>query len=55
MFRQLEIAIHQFAKRQMTWFRGMERRGFTIHWIDAMRPMEEKVAEIIGVTNSSLL
>ena len=28
MFRQLEIAIHQFAKRQMTWFRGMERRGF---------------------------
>ena len=43
MFRQLEIAIHQFAKRQMTWFRGMERRGFTIHWIDAMLPMEEKV------------
>ena len=32
MFRQLEIAIHQFAKRQMTWFRGMERRGYTIHW-----------------------
>lgn len=54
MFRQLEIAIHQFAKRQMTWFRGMERRGFTIHWIDAMRPMEEKVAEIIAVTNSSM-
>ncbi len=54
MFRQLEIAIHQFAKRQMTWFRGMERRGFTIHWINAMRPMEEKVAEIIGVTNSSM-
>lgn len=34
MFRSLEIAIHQFAKRQMTWFRGMERRGFKIHWID---------------------
>ncbi|MCR5130235.1 MAG: tRNA (adenosine(37)-N6)-dimethylallyltransferase MiaA [Prevotella sp.] len=34
MFRQLEIAIHQFAKRQMTWFRGMERRGFTIHWVN---------------------
>ena len=33
MFRQLEIAIHQFAKRQMTWFRGMERRGITIHWM----------------------
>lgn len=46
MFRQLEIAIHQFAKRQMTWFRGMERRGFTIHWIDAKLPMEEKVDEI---------
>ena len=30
---QLETAIHQFAKRQMTWFRGMERRGFTIHWL----------------------
>lgn len=54
MYRSLEIAIHQFAKRQMTWFRGMERRGFTIHWIDAMRPMEEKVAEIIAVTNSSM-
>lgn len=43
MVSQLEIAIHQFAKRQMTWFRGMERRGFTIHWIDATLPMEEKV------------
>lgn len=51
MFRQLEIAIHQFAKRQMTWFRGMERRGFTIHWIDATRPMEDKVAEIIQLLN----
>lgn len=44
MFYQLEIAIHQFAKRQMTWFRGMERRGFTIHWINARCPMEEKIA-----------
>jgi len=43
MFEQLEIAIHQFAKRQMTWFRGMERRGFQIHWIDAQAPMEEKI------------
>ena len=33
METQLETAIHQFAKRQMTWFRGMERRGFTIHWL----------------------
>ena len=47
MFRQLEIAIHQFAKRQMTWFRGMERRGFCIHWLDATLPMEEKVNTIL--------
>lgn len=45
MITQLEIAIHQFAKRQMTWFRGMERRGFTIHWIDAKLPTEDKIAE----------
>lgn len=44
MFRQLEIAIHQFAKRQMTWFRGMERRGVPIHWIDATLPMPQKLA-----------
>ena len=48
MFTRLEIAIHQFAKRQMTWFRGMERRGFTIHWIDATLPMEEKVEAILN-------
>ena len=47
MFTRLEIAIHQFAKRQMTWFRGMERRGFKIHWIDALQPMEAKVNEIL--------
>ena len=46
MFTRLEIAIHQFAKRQMTWFRGMERRGFKINWIDATLPMDEKI-EII--------
>ena len=46
MFTRLEIAIHQFAKRQMTWFRGMERRGFNINWIDATLPIEEKVATI---------
>lgn len=49
MFHQLEIAIHQFAKRQMTWFRGMERRGFNIHWIDASLPMDQKVEEIVGL------
>jgi tRNA dimethylallyltransferase len=43
MFRSLEIAIHQFAKRQMTWFRGMERKGIKIHWINGELPMEEKV------------
>ena len=52
MFTRLEIAIHQFAKRQMTWFRGMERRGFTIHWIDATLPMEEKVSQIIQIRKS---
>lgn len=49
MFRQLEIAIHQFAKRQMTWFRGMERRGFTIHWVNAAQKMEDKVEEILNL------
>ena len=46
MFQELETAIHQFAKRQMTWFRGMERRGFTIHWIQAEMPMEDKIATV---------
>lgn len=51
MFNQLEIAIHQFAKRQMTWFRGMERRGFKIHWIDAESPVEDNVNRIIDLIN----
>lgn len=46
MFHQLETAIHQFAKRQMTWFRGMERRGIHIHWIDATLPLEEKIRQV---------
>ncbi len=49
MFTCLETAIHQFAKRQMTWFRGMERRGCHIHWIDAMLPMEQKVEQIMSL------
>ena len=53
MFHQLETAIHQFAKRQMTWFRGMERRGFTIHWLDATLPMEEKLEQIIKLINTN--
>ncbi len=52
MFTRLEIAIHQFAKRQMTWFRGMERRGFIIHWIDALLPMEEKVSRILEIVET---
>lgn len=51
MFRSLEIAIHQFAKRQMTWFRGMERRGFIINWIDYSLPLEEKIKYIKTVCN----
>ena len=51
MFRQLEIAIHQFAKRQMTWFRGMERRGFHIHWLDASKPIDDKVIAIMELTD----
>lgn len=52
MFSKLEIAIHQFAKRQMTWFRGMEeRRGIPIHWIDAALPMEAKVNCCLSLLN----
>lgn len=54
MFRQLEIAIHQFAKRQMTWFRGMERRGVAIHWIDFRLPMAEKLEAIKQLYNENL-
>ncbi len=46
LYTQLEIAIHQFAKRQMTWWRGMERRGTKIHWIDASLPNEEKIKQV---------
>ena len=55
MFCQLEIAIHQFAKRQMTWFRGMERRGFKINWIDAVWPMDEKVDAILSLWRTDTL
>jgi tRNA dimethylallyltransferase len=46
MFGGLETAIHQFAKRQMTWFRGMERRGFTIHWLPYNLADEDFVREV---------
>jgi tRNA dimethylallyltransferase len=49
MVKDLEIAIHQFAKRQMTWFRGMERKGLKINWIDGELPMGEKVEKVMGL------
>ncbi len=49
MVSQLEIAIHQFAKRQMTWFRGMERRGITIHWLSCEIPVEERIEMVKGM------
>jgi len=47
MYRRLEVAIHQFAKRQMTWFRGMERKGVSIRWLDTEMPTEEKIGKIL--------
>ncbi len=46
MVEQLNVAIHQFAKRQMTWFRKMEREGFEIRWLDAGLPLEERVERV---------
>ena len=51
MVERLNAAIHQFAKRQMTWFRSMERKGTHIHWIDATLPLEEKVLQIVRLLN----
>jgi tRNA dimethylallyltransferase len=53
MVRDLEIGIHQFAKRQMTWFRGMEKRGIKIHWIDGILPMEEKISIVLKLLSDS--
>lgn len=52
MVMQLETAIHQFAKRQMTWFRGMERRGFRINWIDAALSTDEKISLTLHLLNT---
>lgn len=49
MVAQLNIAIHQFAKRQMTWFRGMERRGIAINWVNVNQPVKERVEKILGL------
>lgn len=54
MVNGLEIAIHQFAKRQMTWLRGMERRGCTIHWIEATLPTEEKIEKTLQLLNRQI-
>jgi tRNA dimethylallyltransferase len=54
MITDLEIAIHQFAKRQMTWFRGMERRGIKINWLDGSLPLEEKVNIVLSLLSESL-
>jgi tRNA dimethylallyltransferase len=53
MVKELEIAIHQFAKRQMTWFRGMERKGVKINWIEGDLPIEEKVEKVMGMLKSN--
>ncbi|WP_321515297.1 tRNA (adenosine(37)-N6)-dimethylallyltransferase MiaA [Marinifilum fragile] len=52
MFSGLEIAIHQFAKRQMTWFRKMERSGSNIHWLDGNMPLDEKIAKVKELFNA---
>lgn len=51
MVKGLETAIHQFAKRQMTWFRGMEKKGTRINWIDGELPMEKKVEQVLSLLN----
>ncbi len=49
MTRKLEVEIHRFAKRQMTWFRGMERRGIVINWIDGRLPDKEKADQVMNM------
>lgn len=51
MLKELEIAIHQFAKRQMTWFRGMERRGLKLNYIDASLSTSEQMAQMLDILN----
>lgn len=53
MFNTLEIAIHQFSKRQMTWFRRMEKQGIKIHWVDGRLSMQEKVKFALDEINKS--
>lgn len=51
MFEKLNVSIHQFAKRQMTWFRRMEKQGYDIQWVDSNLEMEEKVQQILAKVN----
>ncbi|BDD12173.1 tRNA dimethylallyltransferase 2 (plasmid) [Fulvitalea axinellae] len=53
MTEKLERNIHQFAKRQMTWFRGMERRGFDIHWINALDSMDSKISQAMEILDKN--
>ncbi len=54
MFENLNIAIHQFAKRQMTWFRKMENDGYKIHWIDIHIPLKERIKKVISIYHSEI-
>lgn len=53
MFKQLETAIHRFAKRQMTWFRGMEKKGFKINWLDGYASMKEKTDRVLTLLQNT--
>jgi tRNA dimethylallyltransferase len=53
MVERLNTAIHQFSKRQMTWFRKMERDGYVIHWIPGDMPTDEKIDQISGWMKSA--
>lgn len=53
MIEQLNIAIHQFSKRQMTWFRGMERRGYKINWIDGSLDMEQRTDAVLDILHDN--
>ena len=53
MFEKLNIAIHQFSKRQMTWFRRMEKKGQKIWWIDAYASLYEKIERLIDIISKN--
>ncbi len=54
MVQKLNTAIHKFMKRQMTWFRHMERKGTKIHWIDGNLPLEQKISYVLNTINQQL-